>query len=368
MATIESVLITGGGGYVGSAVAYTLAAAGYRVIAIDTRSYHDLSSHATSYHSRSPSDTSPSDISLHTKQETTRPEHVLPVVPVVPVLPIDYGDQAAVYRLCTTYQVTLVIHLAASIEVGASVIAPADYYSNNGAKLIPFLAALRNAGVTAIIAASSSAVYGIPEQDYLDEHHPTVPLSPYGRSKLLLEWILEDYARAYGIRAVALRYANIAGALPRQNIGEQHSPETHLIPRALNALDSKAPLTIYGTDYPTADGTCLRDFVHLADVVSAHQQAIRYLDHERSAHLLTCNIGSGRPTSVQTLISTLEQYHNRPIPIQYGPRRPGDPATIVLSIERAKAQLGWTPQQSDIATILRDASEFYFNNKNNDSL
>lgn len=327
-----SILVTGGAGYVGTAVIHTLHTAGYAAVAID-----------------------------HARENVCLPD-------TIPYFCMNYGDAPALSSLCKDFMITAVIHLAASIEVGASVADPALYYSNNCAQLIRFLDTVRQAGIPSIIAASSSAVYGIPQSDRMDETHQTVPLSPYGRSKLFLEWILQDYAYAYGIRAVALRYANIAGALPAHTIGERHNPETHLIPRALAALDKQEPLTVYGTDYPTPDGSCLRDFVHIADVAHANLCALNYLERSQQPHLLTCNIGSGQATSVHTLIQAINQCHSRSVPVIYGARRCGDPASIVLTIDRAEAKIGWIPQQSSIMTIVRDASAFYFNNKNNASL
>lgn len=247
-----------------------------------------------------------------------------------------------------------VLHFASLIQVGESVERPADYYRVNLSGSLNLLAAMRAAGVNRFIFSSSAAIFGEPKYTPLDETHPAVPVNPYGFSKLAVERMLADFDRAYGLRSVSLRYFNAAGADPEGQLGERHSPETHLIPLVLQAASGRrAAITIFGTDYPTPDGTCVRDYIHVDDLCQAHVRALeRLLDGGMSA---AYNLGNGNGFSVRQIIATAEQVTGRAVPVQYGPRRAGDPSVLVADSKRAVAELGWRPKYQDLATIVRHA-------------
>lgn len=246
------------------------------------------------------------------------------------------------------------MHFASYIDAGESVAIPAKYYRNNVANTIAMLNTLCEHGIKRFIFSSSAAVYGEPERSPIPESHPTRPLNPYGRTKLMVEQMLPDYERAYGLKWVALRYFNAAGAHPDGSIGERHEPETHLVPLALRAANGRlGRLTVHGTDYPTPDGTCIRDYVHVCDLADAHLRALEYL--EQGGESRAFNLGNGGGFSVRRVIDSVERVTGRKVPVEYGPRRPGDPAVLVADATAAREILGWRPRYADLDTIVEHA-------------
>lgn len=246
------------------------------------------------------------------------------------------------------------MHFASFIQVGESVTQPGKYYANNVAATIALLNALVANGVRRFVFSSSAAVYGEPRQSPIPESHATQPLNPYGRTKLMVEQMLPDYERAYGLKWVALRYFNAAGAHPDGSIGERHEPETHLIPLALRAANGRLEhLTVFGTDYPTPDGTCIRDYVHVVDIAEAHLLALEYL--ERGGKSRAFNLGNGAGFSVKQVIDSIERVTGRKVPAKFGARRPGDAAVLVADASAAKSILGWKPKYADLDTIVAHA-------------
>jgi UDP-glucose 4-epimerase len=265
----------------------------------------------------------------------------------------DVRDRAVLADLFRQHTFDAVMHFCASSIVSDSVSDPYAYYDNNVLGALALLDAVRQAGIRRFVFSSSASVYGVPEQHAIDETHPTRPINPYGASKLMVERILEDAATAYGLRSVALRYFNAAGACPQGAIGESHQPETHLVPNVLRwALGSGSELQVFGTDYDTVDGSCVRDYVHVCDLAEAHLQALAYLDHHPGAHRF--NLGSGRGHSVLQVIEAARQATGHPLPVTIRPRRPGDPPVLVASIGRARAELGWQPRY-DLQAIIESA-------------
>jgi UDP-glucose-4-epimerase GalE len=244
-----------------------------------------------------------------------------------------------------------VLHFAAYAYVGESVTQPARYYRNNVSGTLTLLEAMRDHGVTQMVFSSSCAIYGTPRSMPIGENHPQNPINPYGASKLMVERMLADFGAAYGLRSVSLRYFNAAGADPDGEIGEDHDPETHLIPLVLDAAAGKRPnITIYGTDYDTADGTCIRDYVHVTDLADAHVLALSALVGKCDSSKY--NIGTGHGFSVRDVIRTANAVTERSIPVKPGDRRPGDPPQLVADAKGAKAELGWDPQYGDLKQII----------------
>jgi UDP-glucose 4-epimerase len=235
---------------------------------------------------------------------------------------------------------------------------PYAYYASNVGGTLTLLQAMRAHGVDRLVFSSTAAVFGHPQSDRIDEDHPQKPINPYGASKLMVERILADAASAYGLRSVALRYFNAAGAAPDGTIGEAHDPETHLVPNAIRAALGTGPaLTLFGDDYPTPDGTCIRDYVHVDDLAQAHLLALDYLDANPGAHAF--NLGNGQGFSVREVIAAVAQVSGREVPHSIAARRPGDPAVLVASSERARAQLGWQPEYTTLAPILETALHWH---------
>jgi len=247
-----------------------------------------------------------------------------------------------------------VMHFCARSLVGESVAHPYGYYANNVTGTLNLLEAMRRHGVSKLVFSSTAAVFGNPVAALIDEDHPKHPINPYGASKLMVERILQDAARAYGLRSVALRYFNAAGASPDGDIGESHQPETHLIPNVLRAALGTGPaLKVFGDDYPTADGTCVRDYVHVEDLAQAHELALDYMDAHEGAHAF--NLGNGQGFSVREVIDAARRVSGREIPYEVAPRRPGDPAVLVASSERARQGLGWKAQWTELEPIIESA-------------
>jgi UDP-glucose 4-epimerase len=266
----------------------------------------------------------------------------------------DLGSPADLARCFKRHNISAVIHFAAFTAVGESVAAPAKYYSNNVANTLNLLQAMRAAGVNRLVFSSSAAVYGMPAKVPITENSVLNPLNPYGRTKLMMEQAMADYAAAYGLRYAALRYFNAAGDDPSCEVGELHNPETHLIPLVLDAAAGLRPaINIFGTDYPTPDGTCLRDYIHVSDLAQAHLLALRYL--ERGGASSAFNLGNGKGFSVLDVIKAAQKVTGLPVPARKAPRRAGDPAVLVASSAKARRVLGWKPARPGLPAIIGDA-------------
>lgn len=266
----------------------------------------------------------------------------------------DLRNPDDIRKVLAQNRVEAVMHFGAYIMVGESVEKPAEYYRNNFVGAMNLVDAMRDVGVLQLVFSSTAAVFGEPEYVPIDEDHPKNPTNPYGDTKLAVERLLAAYDRAYGLRAVCLRYFNAAGADPDGLLGEDHDPETHLIPATILAGLGQTPgLRIFGTDYDTPDGTCVRDYVHVLDLAEAHLLAI---EHLRNGGESRCyNLGNGTGFSVRQVIDCVERVMERPIPREVGPRRPGDPAILVASSERIRADWGWRPRYADLETIVSHA-------------
>ena len=317
--------MTGGAGYVGSHMVSTLRRAGHQVVVVD-----DLSG-----------------------------GHREAVPPGVPLVQADVADRPKVTATLREHRVEAILHFAARIQVGESVALPRLYYTGNLAASVGLLESALDAGVERFILSSTAAVYGAPIATPIEEDHPTAPVNPYGETKLATERMLAAYSSAYGLRYAALRYFNASGADPdAPNLGERHVPETHLVPIVLEAaLGVRPSVTVFGTDYPTPDGTCLRDYVHVLDLCDAHLAALEYLAN--GGQSAAFNLGAGRGHSVNEVIETARRVSGRPIPVTYGPRRPGDPPALVASCSRAERVLGWRAKRSSIERIVSDAWAFH---------
>ena len=316
---LPCILVTGGAGYIGSHACKALAQAGYTPVAYDNLVYG------------------------HEESVRWGPLEVG-----------DIADRARLDAVIAHYNPQAVMHFAAYAYVGESVQDPAKYYRNNVAGTLTLLEALVQHGVQRIVFSSTCATYGVPERTPIDEAHPQRPINPYGASKLMIERMLQDFDVAYGLRSVALRYFNAAGADPEGEIGEEHDPETHLIPLALQAALGAGPaLQVYGTDYPTPDGSCIRDYIHVADLAQAHVLALDYLASGGDSTAI--NLGTGRGHSVLEVIETARHITGRDIPVILTDRRPGDPPILTAAADKASTLLGWQPTYTDLAEILRHA-------------
>jgi UDP-glucose 4-epimerase len=270
----------------------------------------------------------------------------------------DIGDAGKLARVFADHRFDAVMHFCARSLVGESVVDPYAYYENNVGNTISLLEAMRHAGVDRLVFSSTAAVFGHPVSETIDESHPTAPINPYGQSKLMIEQVLSDAARAYGLRSVALRYFNAAGASACGSIGEAHDPETHLIPNVLKAvLGQGKGLKVFGTDYDTRDGTCVRDYVHVNDLASAHLLAIEYMDKNEGA--FTFNLGNGEGFTVREVIAAAEKVTGRPVPHEFAARRDGDPAVLVASSQQARDELGWRPAMARMEDILASAWQWH---------
>jgi UDP-glucose 4-epimerase len=316
----RAALVTGGAGYIGSHVVWALADAGWRVVVID-----DLSA----------------------GRRVTLPEGVRLVVG-------DVGAPGPLRRLLREERVSAVLHFAGSIVAPESVARPLLYYRNNTASSLALLEACLEAGIESLVFSSTAAVYGDPERVPVAEDAPLRPITPYGRSKLMTEQMLADASAAHGLRYVALRYFNVAGADPAGRTGAATPGASNLIKAVCEAaLGIRPGITIFGDDYPTADGTCVRDFIHVADLAHAHARAVEHL--AGGGESLTLNCGYGRGFSVREVIAALTRLLGRPLDVVTAGRRPGDPAAVVADNARILARLGWRPRHDDLEQILRDA-------------
>src|SRR5690606_14628190 len=265
----------------------------------------------------------------------------------------DMGDAALVRDTLAAHRIDAVMHFAACACVGESMRLPRRYFRNNVVNSIALLDAMVDAGVRTMVFSSTCAVYGLPRTLPMDEAHPLAPCNPYGESKLFIERALAWYGEAYGLRAVRLRYFNAAGADLEGELGETHAPETHLIPRVLRAALDGTPVDIYGSDYPTRDGTAVRDYVHVADLAAAHVLALEYLRAGRPGAAF--NLGTGRGHSVREIIDAVGAATGASVAARAGAPRPGDPPSLVADGARARIDLGWRPRHSDLGTIIATA-------------
>jgi UDP-glucose-4-epimerase GalE len=271
----------------------------------------------------------------------------------VPLVVGDIRDTDAVRVALRDHDVSAVLHFAAWLSVGASVADPTGYYENNVVGALSLLRAMVQEEVGRLVFSSTCAVYGEPDETPIRETHPTRPVNPYGETKLAIERALPHFDRAYGLRAIRLRYFNASGADPSGLLGEDHDPEIHLLPRAILAVHGGPPLQIFGEDYPTPDGTCLRDYVHVTDLADAHVLALHAL--ERGATGAVYNLGTGQPVSVRQVLQAVERVGGRPVPWEPAGRRPGDPAVLFAASDRAREELGWRPQLQGLDRIVETA-------------
>ncbi len=266
----------------------------------------------------------------------------------------DIGDRVVLDRVFAEHDISAVMHFASFIEVGASMKSPSAYYRNNVGNTLELLDGMARHGVTQLIFSSTAAIFGQPDYTPIDEAHPKAPINPYGRSKWLIEQLLPDYERAYGLKSVCLRYFNAAGADPYGKLGERHQPETHLIPLVLQAASGRrAAIHVFGTDYPTPDGTCIRDYIHVEDLAQAHVRALEYL--ETGAGSAAFNLGNGQGFSVRELIETARSVTQRDFQVIEAERRPGDPPVLLADSALARSALRWTPKYADLETIVAHA-------------
>ena len=317
--TQETLLVVGGAGYIGSHMVKMLAQAGYGVVVLDNlcTGFADAARYGT-------------------------------------LVVGDLADPVALKALFTAHEFAAVLHFAALSQVGESVQAPDRYYRNNVANTLNLLDTMGRHQVQRFIFSSTAAIFGEPESATITEAHPQRPINPYGRSKRMVEEILADYGHSFGLRSVALRYFNAAGADPEGELGERHDPESHLIPLILQAASGRrSHIAVFGTDYPTRDGTCIRDYIHVWDLCQAHLLALQHLLADGES--LALNLGNGLGFSVQEVIDGAGRVTGRKIPVRQEARRAGDPATLVADSAQARERLGWQPEYADLDTILAHA-------------
>jgi UDP-glucose-4-epimerase GalE len=276
------------------------------------------------------------------------------VDPGVELVVGDVGDEDLVRSLFAQHRFGAVIHFAAYAYVGESVSNPLKYYQNNTAEPIKLLQVMQDFGCKVLVFSSTCATYGVPEALPITERNPQNPINPYGRSKLMVEWILADCGHAWGLRSACLRYFNASGCSPDASIGEDHNPETHLIPRVMMAVAGEIEcLEVFGTDYATPDGTCIRDYIHVEDLADAHARALEHL--ASGGQSLCCNLGTGVGVSVKQIIAAVEEVTGKTVPVIFGPRRAGDPASLVADPSLAKQVLGWEASRKDVRDMVRPA-------------
>ncbi len=311
------ILVTGGAGYIGSVVSEELLKDGHQVVVYD---------------------------SLYKGHRSA-------IVPGAEFVQADLMDAPMLQATLSKHKIEAVVHMAADSLVGESCADPAKYYRNNVVAGLILLDAMRDTGVNRIVFSSSAATYGEPDRQPIEETAPNKPTNPYGQTKLAFEKAMRWYDEAYGLRYASLRYFNAAGA--SELCGESHDPETHLIPIALQAAAGKRPaIEVYGDDYPTRDGTCLRDYIHVIDLARAHILALKVLNDHSRIYNLGCG---GDGYSVREVIDAARDVSGREIPVRMGPRRAGDPAALIASSEKIKQELGWTPEYQDLRTIIESA-------------
>jgi UDP-glucose-4-epimerase GalE len=320
---VAKILVTGGAGYIGSITAWHLRERGFDVLVAD-----DLSR----------------------GHRAAVPQEILHVVRL--------QDTAAMAKLLGG--VDAVVHFAAFIAVGESTREPAMYYANNVGGSLSLFEAMARAGVNKLVFSSTAAVYGEPRVNPIPEDSPFDPMSPYGESKAMVERVLGDLDRFQGVRSIVLRYFNACAAEPKAGLGEMHEPETHLIPLLFRAALSGEPVKIFGADYPTPDGTCIRDYIHVGDLAAAHLAALDHLLAGGASDQF--NVGTGRGNTVLEVLRTVEQVCGRKVPYQVAPRREGDSPSLVANSQKLQVLLGWKPERSDLKQIVRDAWDFFVQN------
>ncbi|MEP7186438.1 MAG: UDP-glucose 4-epimerase GalE [Rhodanobacter sp.] len=272
----------------------------------------------------------------------------------------DLLDPVSLERAFAGRQFDAVVHFRVRSLAGESTIRPYDYYANSVTGALNLLQVMQRHGVDRLVFSSTATVFGQPGSDRIDENHPKAPINPYGASKLMVERMLADAHVAYGLRSVALRYFNAAGASPDGDIGEAHHPETHLIPNVLRAALGTGPaLKVFGNDYPTPDATCVRDYVHVDDLAQAHLLALEYMDRHADAHIF--NLGNGRGFSVREVMAAAEPVTGKPVPHAIAPRCEGAPAVLVASSDRARRELGWSPRYTELMPIIESAARWHAN-------
>lgn len=319
----QAVLVTGGAGFIGSHTCKLLAASGYLPVVFD-------------------------NLSRGNRKAVSWGPFVLG----------DIRDRNALQQAMERYRPRAVIHFAALAYVGESVGEPADYYSSNVAGTISVLDAALANGVDKVVFSSSCATYGVPQVLPVKETSPQNPISPYGHTKLMGERIIMDYAAAYGLKYAILRYFNACGADPDGELGEWHSPETHLVPRVLMAASGLIEeIEVFGTDYDTPDGTCVRDYIHVSDLARAHIKSLMHL--EAGGDSVSVNLGTGRGVSIKEIIQAVARITSKSVPVAYRSRRSGDPAILYADPRKSRECLGFTPELSDIDTIVRTAAPFF---------
>ncbi len=322
MSSQPSILVTGGAGYIGSHAVLALKAKGYDVVILDNLVYGHREI-----------------VEDHLKAE---------------LIVGDTRDRALLDQLFQTRPISAVMHFAAYAYVGESVSNPAKYYHNNVVGTLTLLEAMQKAGINQFVFSSTCATYGIPTSVPISETHPQQPINPYGTSKLMVERILQDFDTAYQLKSVIFRYFNAAGADPQGRTGEDHQPETHLIPLILlTALGKRKAIKIFGTDYPTRDGTCIRDYIHVTDLAQAHVLGLEYLLNGGSSEVF--NLGNGNGFTVREMIATAKAVTQQDFTVEETARRPGDPAMLVGSSEKARQILNWQPEYADLEQIIRHA-------------
>lgn len=318
-------LITGGAGYIGSHAVRYLAERGERIVVLDNL----CAGHREAI-----------------------------VTPGVELVAGDIGDAALVDSVFRRWKITEVLHFAAYAYVGESVAEPLKYYQNNLAAPLVLLEAMKRHDCRRFIFSSTTATYGNPIRIPMDEQHPQNPINPYGASKLMLERVLRECCAAWGLEHVILRYFNASGASEDGVLGEDHAEETHLIPRVLMAVQGRFPnITVFGTDYPTPDGTCIRDYIHVLDLASAHASALARL--RNGGDSMACNLGTGRGCSVKEIIRLCGEVTGREVPVEYGPRRPGDPPELVADPSLAHQLLGWQARYREPLTMVESAWRWF---------
>jgi UDP-arabinose 4-epimerase len=319
-----NILVTGGAGYIGSHTCKALSKAGHCPITVDNLVYGHRD-----------------------------------FVKWGPFYQVDIRDTDSLAGLMRTEKVDAVIHFAAFAYVGESMREPLKYYDNNVVGSLSLFRAMADAGVSRVVFSSSCATYGVPDVLPIEETAVQNPINPYGRTKWIVEQALRDFALTGQWRSVALRYFNAAGADPEGELGENHDPETHLIPLAILAALGRGPaLTVFGTDYPTPDGTCVRDYIHVADLATAHVKAVESLVDAQDG-FRSYNLGTGQGHSVRDILAGVERATGRKVPVQFGERRPGDPPVLVAAVSRAKTDLGWQPRHSSLEEILKTAAAWH---------
>jgi len=318
----KTILVTGGAGYIGSHISFYLAQQGYKIIILDQLLHKQIFNY-----------------------------------PWATLIQKDFGNKKNLNTIFSEHNISAVIHCAALANIKQSVEDPHYCYQNNTMKTLSLLESMIAHNIKNFIFSSSCAIYGVPTQIPISENHHKNPINPYGKSKLMVEYMLEDFQNAYGLNFVALRFFNAAGAFPEYNLGEYHKPETHIIPLLLDALYKNKPFSIFGTDYPTPDGTCIRDFLHVWDIASAHAQALEHLNNKQPSDFF--NLGTGQGISVLELIRATEHILRKQVKLVFAKPRLGDPPILVANPVKSTSILRWKPHYSSLEYIIKSAHHYH---------